>query len=915
MKPWTRWAVASGALSVALTAGWLGHVRVGEGEVVARVSGGIVREVLEAGHHFRLPFSAEVVRLPRTALGAARDFRLASRSGEIVTLALSGQFRAEKGDEAAFASARAGRAFLDAVFVTAEGELAAAARERGAEQLVSWQATAELADRVGTRLRTIGVAAAAVRLDVPPEANRDVLARVQESVAGLARPTGRRVMVVGWDGADWLMVRPLLAQGRLPNLKRLIERGAAGELRASPPLLSPLIWTTMATGKPVTEHGVADFLVKEGDTLVPIGSQARRVHALWTILPTFGLRTAVVAWWATWPAEPTLGVMVSDRVAYQLFQVKDTADENKVYPPHAWNWVREALVPVERIGREDLLRFIDVRDQEVPKVVKASGPRLDRVTHLRKILATTRSYQRVALSLLEEQPDLSLFYNEGTDTVGHLFARFLPPLLPGVGAEDARRFGRALPEFYAYADELLGQLLAKADSNTTVIVVSDHGFFTGAVRPADDPDVTAGAPQWHRQHGIFVAAGPGVREGERVDATPLDLAPTVLGMLGLPIAKDMTGQALFGTAVPGRPLDTYQVLPRPARPAETRSAEVDQERLRELAALGYISTNVAGPPAAGAAGMAKAQSNGTSALSTEAYNLGRILQQKGELDGAEKQFRIAVERTPSFGTGHASLAQALSLQGRHSEAFDVLRQALQVSSTLPLSGLTGLVEEARHANRLDEAAAALDGAAREYREKPAFRAALGLLAEGKKDSAAALGHYLAALDRDPLDQLSLERTVSLLRESGRETEARAALQRAMPHARHSLGSLNFLGVVCLRQRWGAEGEQLFRQILESDPGNAGVLANLSASLAMQGLSAEAASLMSEAVRRDPDNAQNRYNLGTMLAGLGRHHEALQAFEAAHGKGMAQPAPQHRPGQGLLPPRRHRPQPRRVGTGA
>ena len=100
------------------------------------------------------------------------------------------------------------------------------------------------------------------------------------------------------------------------------------------------------------------------------------------------------------------------------------------------------------------------------------------MTHLRKILATTRSYQRVALSLLEEQPDLSLFYNEGTDTVGHLFARFLPPLLPGVGAEDARSFGRALPEFYAYADELLGQLLAKADSNTTVIVVSDHGFFT-----------------------------------------------------------------------------------------------------------------------------------------------------------------------------------------------------------------------------------------------------------------------------------------------------------------------------------------------------------------------------------------------------------------------------------------------------
>src|SRR3990172_1578823 len=97
--------------------------------------------------------------------------------------------------------------------------------------------------------------------------------------------------------------------------------GACAALRSNPPMLSPLLWTTAATGKPPEEHGIVDFLIRDPRTgsRGPISSNFRRAKALWNILTDAGVASSWVAWWATWPAERILGRMVSDRVAYSLF--------------------------------------------------------------------------------------------------------------------------------------------------------------------------------------------------------------------------------------------------------------------------------------------------------------------------------------------------------------------------------------------------------------------------------------------------------------------------------------------------------------------------------------------------------------------------------------------------------------------
>src|SRR6185295_12516847 len=388
---------------------------------------------------------------------------------------------------------------LDGVAQVARQALAVEARALPAARVFSRAEAERLRGRAGDALAAAGGTVGNLGLTVPAARNPQAAAAARASVSALAHPSGRKVLLVGWDGADWLIIEPLLRAGRMPNLQRLMQRGAHGELLSIKPVLSPLVWTTIATGKPATEHGVADFLVKDAESgqLVPIGSDARRVHALWTILPAFSLRTDVVGWWATWPAETTRGTVVSDRVAYQLFGLKeDTSGFGKVYPPAAWDWVRGDLVTADRVGYDEAHRFVDVDRATYDRLwesLPADRRQEERVNHLRKVLATTRTYHAVTLALLDQQADLTLTYYEATDTVGHLFARYLPPALPGVSADDVRRYGHALPELYAWADQLLGELVAKAGADTTVLLVSDHGFFTGEARPAADPsDFTAG---------------------------------------------------------------------------------------------------------------------------------------------------------------------------------------------------------------------------------------------------------------------------------------------------------------------------------------------------------------------------------------------------------------------------------------
>jgi predicted AlkP superfamily phosphohydrolase/phosphomutase len=124
----------------------------------------------------------------------------------------------------------------------------------------------------------------------------------------------RKVLLVGWDAADWNILTPLLDSGLMPSLQSVIEGGVMGSVAALDPMISPMLWTTAATGKRPEDHGVLGFLEPDPGSggLRPVRGTSRTVKALWNILSQSGLRSNVVGWLATHPAESIDGAVVSD---------------------------------------------------------------------------------------------------------------------------------------------------------------------------------------------------------------------------------------------------------------------------------------------------------------------------------------------------------------------------------------------------------------------------------------------------------------------------------------------------------------------------------------------------------------------------------------------------------------------------
>src|SRR5512141_1214360 len=334
--------------------------------------------------------------------------------------------------------------------------------------------------------------------------------------AGPGRPAAARprVIVVGWDGADWALLDPLLEAGRLPHLKSLLEKGAQGRLDTYRPRASPLLWTTMATGLTPPEHGVVDFQefdVATGASL-PVSGRSRTGPAIWNVASAKGLTSGVVGWWATWPAEAVKGFFVSDRASPVLF------DPATLSQSPGLTWPRELADGVRLLGRregspsyEDVAKFLHVSRAEFDAAVASGRDLDDPITGFRKILGSTRVYAKTALDLYDRhRPDLLMVYLEGTDEIGHVLGKYNPPLLPGVDRGEFEKYRDAVALFYAECDRILGELAARAEKDgATLLLVSDHGFKWGPDRPALISSLKADtAYLWHEAWGIFVLAGP-----------------------------------------------------------------------------------------------------------------------------------------------------------------------------------------------------------------------------------------------------------------------------------------------------------------------------------------------------------------------------------------------------------------------
>ena len=88
---------------------------------------------------------------------------------------------------------------------------------------------------------------------------------------------GRKVLLIGWDAADWKVIQPLMDEGRMPNVRRIVENGCMARLATLHPPLSPMLWTSIATGKRPFKHGIHGFSepTPDGRSIQPVSNLSR----------------------------------------------------------------------------------------------------------------------------------------------------------------------------------------------------------------------------------------------------------------------------------------------------------------------------------------------------------------------------------------------------------------------------------------------------------------------------------------------------------------------------------------------------------------------------------------------------------------------------------------------------------------
>lgn len=407
------------------------------------------------------------------------------------------------------------------------------------------------------------------------------------------------IVVVGIDGGEWNVILPMIAKGQLPNFKQLIDKGVSGELINPGPAISPPVWTTFATGHFPRSHGILDHVHPFDDSKgkIPIDSTYRLKPTLWNLATHYDLKTAVIGYFVSWPAETINGTLISDKAWQGLPNSITPAEIESDYSEafsgfnnqSNWQQVLQRYFPWG-YSREQAL------DASDPNHL-ASSQIAYRVDNL---LAKDEAHRQIVKTIPIDGVDLFIAYYRAPDITSHSFWKYFesesydhPP-----SNELKEKLGNAIPESYRFVDQAIGELFERFGESANYIVISDHGF-----RPVPEQTIDTGHHKWeltgnHRLTGIFIAAGPDIESGEVEMITTMDVMPTISYLLCLPISDELPGSVRFNLIrrefderCPMTSVDSYSHV-QMNTVAASEDVKASQSTMQELRGLGYVGEDV-----------------------------------------------------------------------------------------------------------------------------------------------------------------------------------------------------------------------------------------------------------------------------------------------------------------------------------
>ena len=343
----------------------------------------------------------------------------------------------------------------------------------------------------------------------------------------------KKILLVGWGSAEWKIIDPLIEQGRLPTIESIVEQGTRSTIAGyDPPLLSTA-WNTIFTGKAPFNHQVKSFTEIEDGQILPVSSRKRKVKSIWQILSDNNLKAHQIGAWASHPTEAINGISVSDLFPYFT---KENISAEAVFPNDQLDRFSKHLVKAEEISDEELAHFISSKEE---------GEYFSKyISKIKNFIAQVKSIHNAAKEVLanEEWDFLSVVYAQ-LSRISFQFMSFHLSEKTNTAAENDL-FKEVLNSAYIYLDKFLAELIELAGEEATIFLLSQGGF------PPDElwlEKLRIGNSTWeYNSDGLLLFKGKNsLKKSEIYGIEQGDITPTILVLLGLPLAKDFNGKVFI----------------------------------------------------------------------------------------------------------------------------------------------------------------------------------------------------------------------------------------------------------------------------------------------------------------------------------------------------------------------------------
>lgn len=363
------------------------------------------------------------------------------------------------------------------------------------------------------------------------------------------------VIVVGVNGMEWDIIRPLLLRGELPNFAKVIQRGVYGKMRTLSAPNCPKVYSSIATSTPPEENGITGFVVA-GRTA---STDMLKREPLWSILSKHGVTVGMANVPATFPVMPLNGYMISGMLT------RGTGCEDGILCSPKLSEVKggEAVYPPSMVAElEANVGDFWIDCSRMPSAEELRGKEAEAIDHWLQQVSQVRSKQAKLFDyLLSHHPtDFTMLVQSCEDRVGH----WLYPIQPyNAGYDSTLHSVRvdAFPDQYRAFDKVLGKVLQYVDKNTYLFVISDHGIkplreFEEAQRLYHSAHDHGGNTPIIAKHdfedgddvpGVFLAIGPRIKRDVRLmgfTVSVFDIAPTILNLYRIPQPTQMKGRVL-----------------------------------------------------------------------------------------------------------------------------------------------------------------------------------------------------------------------------------------------------------------------------------------------------------------------------------------------------------------------------------